>query len=168
MVTLAKTLGGGLPCGAIGGTEDVFEAVESEKVYQVGTYNGNPLAMAAARASLLEVLTPAAYEHLDVLNERLLTRCSEVIELYGLPGYCVGVGAKGCVTFSPERVVDYETYKANQDGELCDLAWLYNMNRGVFMTPGREEEWTLSVVHSLADCDAFVAAFEEMAADLAA
>ena len=168
MVTLAKTLGGGLPAGAIGATEEVFEVVESERVYQVGTYNGNPLAMAAARASLTEVLTPDAYEHLDALNERMLAGCSGVIERYGLSGYAVGVGAKGCVTFSPTKVVDYETYKANQDGELCDLAWLYNMNRGVFMTPGREEEWTLSVVHSLADCDAFVAAFEEMAADLTA
>ncbi len=168
MVTLAKTLGGGLPSGAIGGTEEVFEVVENEKVYQVGTYNGNPLSMAASRASLLEVLTPEAYEHLDALNERILGGCQGVIDRYGLPGYAVGVGAKGCVTFSPEKIVDYETYKANQDGELCDLAWLYNMNRGVFMTPGREEEWTLSVVHSLEDCDAFVAAFEEMAADLTA
>jgi glutamate-1-semialdehyde 2,1-aminomutase len=168
MVTLAKTLGGGLPSGAIGGTEEVFEVVENEKVYQVGTYNGNPLSMAAARASLLEVLTPEAYKHLDALNERILGGCQGVIDRYGLPGYAVGVGAKGCVTFSPEKIVDYETYKANQDGELCDLAWLYNMNRGVFMTPGREEEWTLSVVHSFEDCDAFVAAFEEMAADLPA
>jgi glutamate-1-semialdehyde 2,1-aminomutase len=40
------------------------------------------------------------------------------------------------------------------------------MNRGVFITPGREEEWTLSVVHSDEDCDAVVAAFEEMASDL--
>jgi glutamate-1-semialdehyde 2,1-aminomutase len=168
MVTLAKTLGGGLPSGAIGGTEEVFEVVENEKVYQVGTYNGNPLSMAAARASLLEVLTPEAYKHLDALNERILGGCQGVIDRYGLPGYAVGVGAKGCVTFSPEKIVDYETYKANQDGELCDLAWLYNMNRGVFMTPGREEEWTLSVVHSFEDCDAFVAAFEEMAADLTA
>lgn len=166
MVTLAKTLGGGLPSGAIGGTEEVFEVVEDERVYQVGTYNGNPLTMAAARASLLEVLTPEAYGHLDALNERLLSGCRGVIERHGLPGYAVGVGAKGCVTFSPEPIVDYESYKANQDGELCDLAWLYNMNRGVFMTPGREEEWTLSVVHSFEDCDAFVAAFEEMAADL--
>jgi glutamate-1-semialdehyde 2,1-aminomutase len=136
MVTLAKTLEGGLPSGAIGGTEEVFEVVENEKVYQVGTYNGNPLSMAAARASLVEVLTPEAYGHLDALNERLLTGCDEVIERYGLPGYAAGVGAKGCVTFSPEKIVDYETYKANQDEELCDLAWLYNMNRGVFMTPG--------------------------------
>ena len=168
MVTLAKTLGGGLPSGAIGGTEEVFEVVEDERVYQVGTYNGNPLSMAAARASLLEVMTPEAYEHLDALNDRILGGCQGVIERYGLSGYAVGVGAKGCVTFSPEKIVDYETYKANQDGELADLAWLYNMNRGVFMTPGREEEWTLSVVHSFEDCDAFVAAFEEMAADLTA
>jgi glutamate-1-semialdehyde 2,1-aminomutase len=166
MVTLAKALGGGLASGAIGGTEEVFEVVETERVYQVGTYNGNPLSMAAARANLLEVLTPDAYEHLDALNDRLLEGCSAVIERYGLPGYAVGVGAKGCVTFAPEKVVDYETFKEHQDGELNDLAWLYNMNRGVFMTPGREEEWTLSVTHSLEDCDAFVAAFDELASDL--
>src|SRR5438128_5499949 len=58
MITLAKALGGGLPAGAIGGTEEAFEVVEKGTVYQVGTYNGNPLAMAAARASLLDVLTP--------------------------------------------------------------------------------------------------------------
>ena len=52
LVTLAKALGGGLPIGAIGGTDEAFEVVESGTVYQVGTYNGNPLAMAAARASL--------------------------------------------------------------------------------------------------------------------
>ena len=61
LVTLAKTLGGGLPSGAIGGTVEAFETVENGTVYQVGTYNGNPLTMAASRASLLEVLTPDAY-----------------------------------------------------------------------------------------------------------
>ena len=71
MVTLAKTLGGGLPAGAIGGTEEVMRVVEDGTVYQVGTYNGNPLGMAAARASLYEVLTPDAYKHLDELNDRL-------------------------------------------------------------------------------------------------
>jgi glutamate-1-semialdehyde 2,1-aminomutase len=168
MVTLAKALGGGLPSGAIGGTEEVFEVVESDKVHQVGTYNGNPLSMAAARATLFEVLTPEAYAHLDMLNEYILRRCQDVIEQYGLSGYAVGVGSKGCVTFSPERIVDYETFKEHQDVELTELSWLYNMNRGIFMTPGREEEWTLSVTHDVASCDAFVAAFEELAQDLTA
>jgi glutamate-1-semialdehyde 2,1-aminomutase len=168
LVTLAKTLGGGLPSAAIGGTEEAMSAVEDGRVYQVGTYNGNPLAMAAARASLLEVLTPDAYEQLEQLNERLLEGCTAVIERYGLPGYAVGVGAKGCVTFSPERIVDYETFKAHQDVEVTELAWSYNMNRGIFMTPGREEEWTLSVAHTDEDVDAYVAVFEEMAAELTA
>jgi glutamate-1-semialdehyde 2,1-aminomutase len=168
LVTLAKTLGGGLPSGAIGGSEEAFEVVESGAVYQVGTYNGNPLSMAAARASLQEVLTPDAYRHLDALNERLLADCQAVLDRYGFPGYPVGVGAKGCVTFSPEPIVDYESFKANQDADLSELAWLYNMNRGIFMTPGREEEWTLSVMHTFEDCDRFAAVFEEMASDLTA
>jgi glutamate-1-semialdehyde 2,1-aminomutase len=168
LVTLAKALGGGLPTGAIGGTEEAFDVVEKGTVYQVGTYNGNPLAMAAARASLLEVLTPSAYEHLEAIEARLLAGCQDVVDRYGLPGYTVGIGAKGCVVFAPEPVVDYESFKRYQDGELADLAWLYNMNRGVYMTPGREEEWTLSVVHTPEDCDAFVAAFDELAADLTA
>ena len=166
LVTLATALGGGLPSGAIGGTEEAFELVEAGKVVQVGTYNGNPLSMAAARANLLDVMTPEAYIHLDTLNEHLLAGCQTVIEKYSFPGYSVGIGSKGCVTFSPEPITDYATFKAHQDAELCELAWLYNMNRGIFMTPGREEEWTLSIAHSLDDCNAFVAVFEELADDL--
>jgi len=168
MVTLAKTLGAGLPSGAIGATEAVMACVEDGSVFQVGTYNGNPLSMAAARASLQQVLTPDAYAHLHHLNDRLMEGCTAVVEEYRLPGYAVGIGAKGCVTFSPVRVVDYETFKAHQDGELTELAWLWNMNRGIFATPGREEEWTLSVQHTDEAVDRYVAVFEELARALTA
>ena len=94
MVTLAKALGGGLPTGAIGMNEELAKAVEDGTVYQVGTYNGNPLGMAAVRANLLEVLTPEAYAHLDGLNDRLLTGCEGVISKYNLPGYAVGSGPR--------------------------------------------------------------------------
>ena len=103
MVTMAKALGGGLPSGAIGGSEEVMEVVNNGSVYQVGTYNGNPLTMAAARASLEKVLTPEAYEHLDMLNDRLMAGCDAVLEKYNLPGYTVGISSKGCVTFSPAQ-----------------------------------------------------------------
>jgi glutamate-1-semialdehyde 2,1-aminomutase len=168
LVTLAKTLGAGLPCGAVGGSDEVMACVEDGRVYQVGTFNGNPLSMAAARASLDEVLTPDAYEHLERLNERLLEGCGAVVEEFRLPGYAVGIGAKGCVTFSPVRVVDYETFKAHQDAELTELGWLWNMNRGIFATPGREEEWTLSVQHTDEAVDRFVSVFAELARALTA
>lgn len=170
MVTLAKALGGGLPAGAIGMTEEVSTVVEDGSVYQVGTYNGNPLTLAAARASLLDVMTDEAYAHLAHLNDRILAGCDDVIKRYDLTAYTVGIGSKGCVVFSENKVVDYESYMENAKtgGPLADLAWVFNMNRGIFMTPGREEEWTLSVTHDDAAIDAYVNAFDELAAALRA
>ncbi len=163
MVTLAKALGGGLPAGAIGGSLEAMAAVADGRVYQVGTYNGNPLTMAAARASLEQVLTPAAYDHLNALNDRMLSGCDAVLRKYGLPGYTVGISSKGTVTFSPSKITDYASFMANQDADMSALAWVWNMNRGIFMTPGREEEWTLSVVHTHEDVDRYVSVFDEMA-----
>ena len=68
------------------------------------------------------------------------------------------------MTFSPVKVVDYATFKENQDAELSELAWLFNLNRGIFMTPGREEEWTLSVTHTEEAVDQYVEVFGELAA----
>ena len=166
IVCLAKVLGGGLPCGAVGGTEAVMSAIADGRYDQVGTFNGNPLTMAAARASLTEVLTPEAYEHLDRINDKLLAGCQEVIDRHGLPGYTAGIGSKGCVMFSAEKVTDFATFKRNTDEELTDLAWLYSLNRGIFMTPGREEEWTLSIAHTDEAADDYIAVFQELAQDL--
>src|SRR6059058_1699236 len=93
LITLAKSLGGGLPTGAIGGSEEIMRVVEDGTVYQLGTYNGNPLGMAAARANVLEVLTPDAYAHLDHLNECIVGGTQRVIDEFRLPAYSVGIGA---------------------------------------------------------------------------
>ncbi len=168
MVTLAKAIGGGLPSGAIGATHEVMECVRDGRVYQVGTYNGNPLVMAAARASLEHVLTADAYDHLDKLEHRLMTGCQGVLDKFNIAGDTVGIRSKGCVRFSESPITDYESFMANQNGPLTELAWLFNFNRGILMAPGREEEWTLSVQHSIEDVDRYVAALEELAAELVA
>ena len=72
------------------------------------------------------------------------------------------------MTFSPVKVTDYASFRVDQDVDLTELAWLYSVNRDIFMTPGREEEWTLSVAQQDADADAYVAVFEELASDLTA
>jgi len=168
MVTMAKALGGGLPCGAIGGTEEVMEVIADGRVVQVGTYNGNPLVMAAARATLYDIMTPESYDHLNTLNDRLLSGCDRVLEKYRLPGYSVGISSKGCVTYAPSKITDYESFKANSHGALVDLAWIYGMNRGIYVTPGREEEWTLSIQHSVEDADRYVGMLEELTHELVA
>lgn len=168
MITLAKAICGGYPGGAIGMSAEVAELVADGRVHQYGTFNGNPLVMAAAEATLTGVLTDEAYGRLEASNERLLRACDEVIDRYDLPCYTEGLGAKGCVVFSAERLREYRDYLTKVDGELSTLAWLYHMNHGVFMTPGVEEEWTLSVEHGEDDLQRFVDAFEAFARDVTA
>jgi glutamate-1-semialdehyde 2,1-aminomutase len=166
MVTLAKALAGGLPSGAIGMSDEVAEVVANGKVFQVGTYNGNPLCMAAARASLEEVMTPDAYRQLDATNDKLIEKCDAICRKYDFPGYTVGISSKGCVNFATGKITDYESFIEYQDQGLCGLAWLYNINRGVMMAPGREEEWTLSIAHNDEDVDKFANAFEALIRDV--
>ena len=166
MITLAKAICGGYPGGAIGMSAKVAEQISGGRVHQYGTFNGNPLVMAAAQATLTEVLTDEAYERLESSNRWLLDACDTVIERYELPCYTVALGAKGCVVFAPEPIREYRDYLTKVDGELATLAWLYHMNNGVFMTPGVEEEWTLSIAHSEDDLQRFVDAFEAFAKDV--
>ena len=166
MVALAKAVCGGYPGGAIGMTAELGEVVATDKVHQIGTFNGNPLVMAAAEATLTEVLTEDAYAELDRKNNALLEGCQGLIDEYGLPAYTQGLGAKGCVIFSPEPLYEYRDYLTKVDDELSTLAWLYHMNHGIFMTPGVEEEWTLSIAHDDEDLERYLNAFEAFAKDV--
>lgn len=166
VVCLAKATGGGLPGGAIGMTEELAALVEDGTVHQYGTFNGNPLVMAAARAALTEVLTDDAHRRLEATNDRLMAACDEVIARHRLPCHTVGMGAKGCVVFSPRPLREYRDYATLVDAELSVLAWLYHVNHGVFMTPGVDEQWTLSVPHSDEDLGRYVDAFELFARDV--
>jgi glutamate-1-semialdehyde 2,1-aminomutase len=168
VVCLAKAIAGGYPGGAIGMTETLAELITAGRVRQVGTFNGNPLVMAAAQAALTEVLTPAAYERFEAMDARLRGALDDVIERYGLPLHTMGLGSKGCVVFSAERLYEYRDYAAKVDEELSTLSWLYHMNHGIFMTPGVDEQWTLSVQHSDDDLQRYADAFEAFARDVTA
>src|SRR5438093_4520771 len=95
IVCLGKALGGGLPCGAIGGTVGVMEKVVNGTYDQVGTFNGNPLAMAAARATVCEILDEAAYRRIDRVQQLMVDGCASVLQDTGLPAHVVALGAKG-------------------------------------------------------------------------
>jgi glutamate-1-semialdehyde 2,1-aminomutase len=166
VVCLAKAICGGLPGGAIGVTDELGALMADGRVRQQGTFNGNPLVMAAAQATLTEVLIDHAYARLHAANRSLMAGCERVIAEYGLPAHTVGMGSKGCVVFSSEPVREYRDYLTKIHHDLSDLAWLYHMNNGIFMTPGRDEEWTLSVLHTDADLARYVEVFETFAREV--
>jgi glutamate-1-semialdehyde 2,1-aminomutase len=164
IICLAKALGGGVSSAAIGGTEEVMSAIADGRYEQVGTFNGNPLAMAASKAMLTEVLTPAAYANIDALRRRMVDGIQAVIAEHQAPWGVVALGAKGCVTFTPHEVHDYRGF-LDIDERLGQLHWLMQHNGGVFLPPwGKIEQWLLSVQHTSADADRFVANFARFAA----
>jgi glutamate-1-semialdehyde 2,1-aminomutase len=112
------------------------------------------------------VLDEAAYRRLDRAGRRMLDGCQGICDSHGLPAYTVGVASKGCVMFADERVVDYRSYVEHFDDDLNYLGWLYHMVNGVYMTPGADEQWTLSVSHSDDEIDHYVAVFEDFAKDV--
>jgi glutamate-1-semialdehyde 2,1-aminomutase len=164
LICLAKALGGGTPTAAIGGTAAVMDLIGDGRYEQVGTFNGNPLTMAAARAALTEVLTPEAYEHLARLSEAMQVGVEQVIAEYDLPWHVVSSGAKGCVTFLPDRVRNFRDF-LRIDGRLGQAHWLVQHNGQVFLPPwGKVEQWLLSVQHDDTDVERFVRNFAGLAA----
>jgi len=157
LVCLAKAMGGGLSTAAIGGTAELMAMVADGRYEQVGTFNGNPLAMAAARATLTEVLTPDAYAHLERLRQAMAAGIGKVIAEHGLPWHVVTAGAKGCVGFRAEPVRDYRDFLTIDD-RFGHAHWLVQHNGGVFLPPwGKVEQWLLSVQHTDEDVARFVA-----------
>lgn len=148
IVCLAKALGGGVPCGAIGGTEEVMAAIEDGRYDQVGTFNGNPLTMAAARATLTEVLLPETYVYAEAVGQRMLDECTRVLGENGQPTYGAVFGFKGSVVFHERPATNYREFLGISTA-VSHLHFLVQHNGGIFLPPwGKSESWTLSVAHT--------------------
>lgn len=166
LVTLAKSIGGGLPLAAFGGTAEVMQAVTDNRMPHFGTYNGNPLVMAAA-AAVDEICTPDALAAAEAVNVEALRALDALIVQFELPAHTVGFGVKGAVTWSPTPVRTYRDYKRTDFG-VAELSWLWGVNRGVLTPPGLDEQWLVSLAHTPADMGKLVAEFAELASALRA
>jgi glutamate-1-semialdehyde 2,1-aminomutase len=164
IITLAKAIGGGVAIAAIGGSAEVMAHVANNDYEMVGTFNGNPLAIAACWAMLTEVATPEAYQRIDALRERAVAGIEREIARTGLQAHVVAVGAKGCVVFTPEPVRNYRGF-LGLDDRYSHAHWLFQHNGGVFLPPwGKIEQWLISVQHDESDIDLLVQNFAAFAA----
>jgi glutamate-1-semialdehyde 2,1-aminomutase len=163
IIRLAKALGGGIPVSAIGGSRDVMDHIAGGRYEQVGTFNGNPLALAAARATLLEILTPEAYAHIARLQDRLTREADRILVRHGIPARITAAGAKGCITYATAPQRNYRDFLA-LDGRWAHCAWLFQFNGGVFLPPWTKgEQWLISVQHSDEDVERYLLTLERFA-----
>jgi glutamate-1-semialdehyde 2,1-aminomutase len=149
----AKAIGG----GATGGDAAIMEYV-TKGAAQQGTFNGNPLSSAVGLVALTQVLTRDAYDHLGKLGTLLSEGCIRAMADADIPGHTVDLGAKGCVSYRETPLTNYRDFLETHT-ELYWASYPWMVNRGIFMTPGDEEQWTLSVQHDEADIDVYVDAY---------
>jgi glutamate-1-semialdehyde 2,1-aminomutase len=136
ITTLGKIIGGGLPVAAFGGRADVMDLLDPRRnpnIAQGGTYNGNPLGMAAGLATMSE-LTPDVYNELNRQGARVAEHLSEVFASHQLPVQVNSVGSLFALHFTDTPVVDYRTMAAANKKMTRDL-FLGLVNQGVLMAP---------------------------------
>ncbi|MGZ4788633.1 MAG: aspartate aminotransferase family protein [Terriglobales bacterium] len=166
MICLAKSIGGGFPLAAFGTHRWVMDLISQHKVFHGGTYNTNPVSMAAGLATFREVLTFANYAHVDKLSKKLVDGYRKTIAKVGLQGYIAVAGANGALMLYAKEIRNYRDWEAI-DVDLWRHYWFGMANRGVIAQPyWWDEQWTISVQHTEADIDKHLAAFDDIAGDL--
>ena len=103
MICLAKSIGGGLPLAAFGTSKSVMDLISQHKVFHGGTYNTNPVSMAAGLATFREVLTRENYAKVDKLSKKLTDGYRATIAKVGLQAYIAQAGVNGALMLYPER-----------------------------------------------------------------
>ena len=167
LVCLAKSIGGGLPLGAFGGTHECMNHISNGRVVHMGTYNGNPLVMAAAVAVLSQVCTPEVTAATVARNSTLIAECDRIIARASLPAHTVQVGAKGCITWAENPIRNYRDYKET-DFDIAFSQWIHGVNRGILLPPGLDEQWLISVMHTEEQALRYASVFGEFVDELIA
>ncbi|HZU18190.1 MAG TPA: aspartate aminotransferase family protein [Candidatus Dormibacteraeota bacterium] len=166
LTTMGKIIGGGLPVAAFGGRREVMELLDPRAeapIAQGGTYNGNPLGMAAGLAAMRE-LTPEIYEDLNRRGERLADQAREVFATHGVPVQVNSAGSLFAFHFTDRPVRDYRSAAAADRRRGHEL-FLGLLNQGVMLAP--RGMGCLCTAHGEAETERFLDALEAVVAERA-
>jgi glutamate-1-semialdehyde 2,1-aminomutase len=153
LITLGKSIACGVPLSAIAAGPGILDEVGPRKVAHAGTYNSNPLAMAACLASLDHILTEGGLERSARLNARLAKGYGEVFDDAGVTAHVAADGVSGTVVFADHPVRNWRDF-LTVDGDRSMLYYYLCLNKGLIPSgTGPDEQWTISVQHSDADVD---------------
>ncbi len=146
LFTFGKVMGGGLPAAAFGGRADVMaNLAPAGPVYQAGTLSGNPLAVAAGKATL-DHCTDDVYAHVDAASARVQRLVSEALTAEGVAHRVNTAGSLFSVFFADHEVTDYAS--ATKQATERYTAFFHSMlSRGVYLPPSAYESWFVSAAH---------------------
>ncbi len=172
MLTIGKSIGGGIPTGTFGMTREIADRIASRVERDVidtggigGTLAGNALSLASMKATLTEVLTEEAFERMIALGHRWSDGVDSVIKEFSLPWHCNRLGARGEYLFQATAPRTGGEAARAGDFELEQYIHLRLLNDGFLLTPFHNMA-LISPETTEADVDAHTAAFREMCREL--
>jgi glutamate-1-semialdehyde 2,1-aminomutase len=172
VVTIGKAIGGGVPVGAYGLSAELADRLTGRADLDLidmggvgGTLAGNPVSMAATRATLSEVLTDAAFARMTETATAFATGLRKIIAGYRLPWSVAQLGARVEYRFASPAPRTGTGSAASADAELADFLHLYLLNRGILLTPFHNMA-LFSPVHTQADVDRHTEVFADAVAAL--
>ena len=164
LTTLGKIIGGGLPVGAFGGRADIMAAYDPRqgraRISHGGTFNANPVTMAAGLATL-NSLTPDAYARLDALGERLRGGVARLLAGTRRKGQVTGLGSLFCLHWTTTALTDYRSSRP-KDVEAPIRVFMGLLNEGIVLTPRGLGACSLAMTDD--DVDRFVNALARVLA----
>ena len=163
LITLGKAIGGGVPISAVAGKRKIMETIVPGVVSHAGTFNSNPLCVAAGIVTLSNVLTKTAMSRAARLSEMLGKGYRDIIDDEGLTAQISQAGLSGAIAFSSKPVTDWRSFQACHTGKWFAYCFAM-MNRGIIPAgPSPDEQWTVSVVHTQEEIEEHLEAFKEVA-----
>ena len=160
--SLGKAIGGGLPISAIGGKREIMEKIVVGAVSHAGTFNANPLCVAAGIAALSKVITRDAMNQAAKLCEILAKGYRDIITDQDLVAQVSNAGLSGAIAFSPDPVANWRSFQECHIGKWFAYC-IAMMNRGILPAgPSADEQWTVSVVHQKEEIDQHVETFRDV------
>ncbi len=166
LTTLGKIIGGGFPVGAFGGKAEIMEHLAPVgPVYQAGTLSGNPVAMVAGLATIQALSAPGVYAELDRKGKKLADGLCRAAGSAAVHSSCNRVGSMACMFFTHLDVTNWSS-ASTSDTERYAAYFRGMLDRGFWLAPSQFESTFVSLAHTDAEIDAFIAAAGEVLAEV--
>jgi glutamate-1-semialdehyde 2,1-aminomutase len=147
LVTFGKILGGGFPIGALAGKKELMEMLApSGTVYQAGTFNGNPISIAAGLATLKQ-LNKSFYSVMNTKGDILRRGIQDILDVHNLDYHVAGLSSMFQIYFTDKEVWNYDDAKT-ADTEKFIIFFQTLLNKGVFIPPSQFECCFVSLMHN--------------------
>lgn len=148
-----KALAGGMPVGAFGGSEEIMSHLfPVGKVYQAGTFSGNPVTMAGGVETLRLISEPDFFSQLEAKSARLVDGLQAIVKRLSIPVQLPRVGALLGIAFTANPIKNYNDSLSIDSGKFAQF-FHYLLNNGVYLPPSAVDSACLSIAHSHEDID---------------